>query len=203
MVPLLLHPRLRGPRFLTQLPRGCCRRTGREAGCRWCPCHREQQYWRLVLSSAGRGCRLWHHPSPLGKKSVGLRVWETPRASRLWKRELGIPRDSPEALKDCSTRPTFTTCKEKPENTQHEQDCALHLSPQSLLAPQLTHPHKGDKLLAGVLVGAAEGRESGQGLGVLSTDCCVTADLVPRQPCTAGVTAGSHPLGPSPLPSLP
>lgn len=30
-----------------------------------------------------------------------------------WRRELGVPRDSPEALKDCSTRPTFTTCKDR------------------------------------------------------------------------------------------
>lgn len=96
------------------------------------------------------------------------------RASYLWRRELGIPRDSPEALKDCSTRPTFTTCKDKAEDTQHQQVCALHLSPQPLLAPQLTHPHKGDKLLAGVLVGAAEGREGGQGLSVPITNCCVT-----------------------------
>lgn len=29
------------------------------------------------------------------------------------RRELGIPKDSPEALKDCSTRPTFTTCKDR------------------------------------------------------------------------------------------
>lgn len=117
---------------------------------------------------------------------------------------MGIPRDSPEALKDCSTRPTFTTCKEKPEDTQHQEDCALHLSPQPLLAPQLTHPHKGDKLLAGVLIGAAEGRESGQGLGVLSTDCCVTTNLVPRQPCThRGQCWLTSTRTISPLPSLP
>lgn len=88
---------------------------GRVVGCSQSLCHRGLLHWQLVLSSAGMGCRLWHHLSPLGRKSVGWeggnRLEDTNKGEAEGTQGLWAHRDSPEALKDCSTRPTFTTCK--------------------------------------------------------------------------------------------
>lgn len=74
-----------------------------------------------------------------------------------------------------------------------------HPQPQLPTGPQHTHPHKGYKLLAGVLVGAAQGREAGQGLGVLSTECHAAA-LWPRDPHAGRDQCWlRQPLGPSAL----
>lgn len=109
----------------------------------------------------------------------------------------GEGRDSPEALKDCSTRPTFTTCKER-QVRQAPPAPPLSPSPSCPPAPPHTHPHEGYKLLAGVLIGAARGRKAGQGLGAPTA---TLAGLVARGPSR---WQGPKPApGPSPLPSLP
>lgn len=49
-----------------------------------------------------------------GEEKCGFEgLGDTNKGLPQWRRELGVPRDSPEALKDCSTRPTFTTCKDR------------------------------------------------------------------------------------------
>lgn len=85
----------------------------------------------MALSSAARERRLWHRPSPLGRERGGSGGAGGHRRGAPCGAE-GEGRDSPEALKDCSTRPTFTTCKERQVRRARQH----HPSPPAPVAPR-------------------------------------------------------------------
>jgi len=155
---------------------------------------------RPVLSSAGRGCRLWHHPSPLGRKRVS-------RGGGSWG---GTPaRASPQRRREPGSVGSqgLTGGAEGLLHQAHlhhlrgwtRQMIPWPLSPRPPNTTTLT-PTKGTNFW----------QESSSGLRKEETLVRVWAYRAPcgqprgpGTPTLAGAAAGSRPLGASPLPSLP